>query len=541
MPLFGSPGKRPRDEGPAALGGGLREQQWQVAPTPTKMVLSALASYPTRTAFQMGSQSLTYRATLDLIGRMQGVMARSGVGRGDVVAGLSSNRFEAWCAGVAAHALGAITTPLHPLGSLQDHIDQIEDTEASFLVVDVDHYRERAGQLAEAASLNTVLTLGKAGVGCDLLEAAYANAYSAIDLSQLGDVASLNYTGGTSGRAKGVVRTHRELSAGSACILANFPLPRAPIFLAAAPITHLAGLFVAPVLARGGTVDLMQSFSPHGVVKRIQENSVTFTLLVPSMIYAMLDDPSWGREHVRSLELLVYGASPMSPTRLSEGMERFGPVFCQLYGQTECFVISALGFDDHDLQKPHLLASAGRPMVECDVRIRSDEAHDLAPGQRGEICVRAPYAMRGYWKQPKASEEVLKDGWVHTGDVAWRDEEGRIYIVDRKKDLIVSGGFNIYPRDVEDALRAHPGVVNAAVVGVPDPKWGEAVKAFVVRRSNEGPNADTLSAWVKEKKGSTHAPKSFEFVEELPLTALGKVDKASLRTPFWTGRDRAVN
>ena len=160
MPLFGSPGKRRRDKGPAALGGGLAEQQWQVAPTSTKMVLSALASYPARTAFQMGSQSLTYRATLDLIGRMQGVMARSGVGRGDVVAGLSSNRFEAWCAGVAAHALGAITTPLHPLGSLQDHIDQIEDTEASFLVVDVDHYRERAGQLAEVASLNTMLTLG---------------------------------------------------------------------------------------------------------------------------------------------------------------------------------------------------------------------------------------------------------------------------------------------------------------------------------------------------------------------------------------------
>lgn len=541
MPLFGSRGKGRRGKGPAAPGGGLTEHPWQVAPTPTRTVLSALAAYPGRTAFQMGSQSLTYRATLDLIGRMQGAMARFGVRPGDVVAGLSSNRVEAWCAGVAAQGLGAIITPLHPLGSLHDHVAQIEDTEASFLVVDVDRYRERAGQLAEAVSLKKILTLGKARLGSDLLEAASASAYSAIDLSQIGDVAALNYTGGTSGRAKGVVRTHRELSAGTACILANFPLPRTPRFLAVAPITHMAGLFVAPVLARGGTVDLMASFSPDGVVKRIQDNSVNFTILVPSMIYAMLDDPSWSRENVRSLDLLVYGASPMSPTRLSEGLERFGPVFFQLYGQTECFVISALGFDDHDLNRPHLLASAGRPMIECDVKIRSDEAQDVAPGQRGEICVRSPYAMQGYWKQRNCSEEVLRDGWIHTGDVAWRDEEGRIYIVDRKKDLIVSGGFNIYPRDVEDALRAHPGVIDAAVVGVPDPKWGEAVKAFVVRRSNDGPSADILSAWVKERKGTTHAPKSFDFVAELPLTALGKVDKARLRAPFWSGLDRAVN
>jgi len=541
VPFFSARGRIGSYKGLASLGSKPQEQLWQVYPTSTKMILSALAAYPERIAFRLGAQSLTYRAALDLIGRMQGVMAQSGVRRGDVVAGLTSNRIEAWCAGVAAHALGAITTPMHPLGSFQDHMNQIEDAEASFLLIDVDRYRDRAAQLAGVASLKKMFSLGKAGIGFDLLEAAQANVHSAVDMSHLGDVASLNYTGGTSGRPKGVVRTHRELSAGLACILANFPLPRAPNFLTAAPISHMAGLFVGPVLAKGGTVDLMPSFSPDGVVRRIRENAVNFTILVPSMIYAMLDDPSWGREHVRSLELIVYGASPMSPARLAEGLERFGPVFFQLYGQTECFVISALGFDDHDPLKPHLLSSAGRPMVDCEVKIRSDEAQDVAPGQRGEICVRAPYAMRGYWKQPLATKGVLKDGWIHTGDVAWRDDEGRIYIVDRKKELIVSGGFNVYPRDVEDALLSHPGVVNAAVIGVPDEKWGEAVKAFVVRGSNQGPDEDLLAAWVKEKKGSTHVPKSFEFVENLPLTAIGKVDKASLRARFWAGQDRAVN
>jgi len=513
---------------------------WQEAPSGTRFVLRALERYPDRIAFRAGEQQVSYRAALDLIGRMQGVFAAAGVGRGDMVAGLAANRLESWCAGVAANGLGAATTALHPLGSAQDHLAQIIDSGTTVLLLDA-RFGARAEELASKAPVRASFTLGAASFGTDLLAAALATSATAIDRSQPDDIALLNYTGGTTGRSKGVLRSHRELTAGFLSILANFPLPATPLYVAAAPISHAAGLFVAPVLARGGTVDLLPGFTPDSLIRRIRDTSANMSLLVPSMIYAMLDEPSWSREQVKSLELLVYGASPMSPTRLQEGLERLGPVFCQLYGQTECFVISTLAREDHRIDRPELLGSAGNPLADCDVRLIDDAGNNVARGERGEICVRAPFAMQGYWKQPDLTAETIRNGWIHTGDVAWQDEQGRLYIVDRKKDMVISGGFNIYPRDIEDALTAHPSVAIAAVIGVPDPKWGEAVKAYIVPKGGTTPDAQSLADWVKKRKGSTHVPKSFEFVEQLPLTPIGKVNKAVLRAPWWSNRDRQVN
>lgn len=514
---------------------------WRDGPTLSQIVMRSLARFPDRIAFRSGSQSISYAAARDLIGRMQGVLARAGVRRGDRVAGLSGNRFESWCAGVAVHGLGAVTTPLHPLGSLQDHTDHIADAEASFLLADASRFAERAGELAHAPSLRGCFTLGRMDVGLDLLGEAADNVCSPVDLSSPDDLASLNYTGGTTGRAKGVMRSHRELTAGLTSVLASFEMPHRPVFLAAAPISHMAGLFVAPVLVRGGTVDLLPAFSPDGVVRRIGETGASFTLLVPSMIYAILDQPGWDRQSVKSLELLIYGASPMSPGRLAEGLDRLGPVFCQLYGQTECFVISSLGAADHDVHNPGLLASAGYPVVDCDVRLLKENGAEAGVGERGEICVRAPYAMCGYWKQTQASAEVIRDGWIHTGDIAWRDEQGRLFIVDRKKDMIVTGGFNVYPRDVELALLSAAGVAGAAVIGVPDARWGEAVKAFIILAPGASPEPRRLEDWVRDKKGAAHVPKSFEFVDRLPVTPLGKVDKSALRARFWSGQARGVS
>jgi fatty-acyl-CoA synthase len=509
------------------------------APTHTRIVLRALARHPQRVAFQVGSEQITYAATLDLIGRMQGVLARAGAGRGDMVAGLAANRFEAWCAGVAAGALGAAITPLHPLASVDDHLAQLADSGTTFLMLDAARFGERAGELAARAGVRRVFTFGAADYGEDLLAAALSTAASARDLSRADDVAALNYTGGTTGRAKGVLRSNRELSAGVLSVLAGFPLPRRPRYLAAAPISHAAGLFVTPVLACGGTVELLPGFVPELVIRRIREGGANFSLLVPSMIYALLAEGGWNRDDVKSLELLVYGASPMAPSRLQEALERMGPVFCQLYGQTECYVISTLAREDHDPAQPALLASAGNPLLDCEVRLLDDAGKEVAAGERGEICVRAPYAMQGYWRQPQQTADAVRDGWLRTGDIAWQDPQGRLYIVDRRKDLIISGGFNIYPRDIEDALTAHPAVALAAVIGVPDAKWGEAVKAFVVLRS--AAPATELAEWVRLRKGAAHVPKSFELVERLPLSALGKVDKRSLRAAYWDGRERQVN
>jgi len=258
------------------------------------------------------------------------------------------------------------------------------------------------------------------------------------------------------------------------------------------------------------------------------------------MIYVLLDHPALDKTDLSSLQLLLYGASAMSPSRLVDGIERIGPVFSQLYGQTECYPVSVLRKTDHDPKTPELLLSCGFPIAACQVKILDNDDQEVALGEPGEICVRAPHVMAEYWKRPEQTAETLRSGWLHTGDIARQDERGYMFILDRKKDMIVSGGFNIFPREVEDVLSQHADVAMVAVVGMPDDKWGEAVTAVVVAREGAKPNADELINLVKAKKGSAHAPKHIEFVKELPMTGVGKVDKKVLKAGFWAGRERLV-
>jgi fatty-acyl-CoA synthase len=291
---------------------------------------------------------------------------------------------------------------------------------------------------------------------------------------------------------------------------------------------------------RGGTVHLMKGFDPEAILATIARERINFSLLVPTMVYGLLDCPALDDADLSSLELLLYGASPMSPTRLLEGLERIGPVFSQLYGQTECYPIAVLAKADHDPARPDRFAACGHAVASCAVRLLDPDGNDVAPGEAGEICVRAPQVMEGYWKRPEATAEALRGGWLHTGDVARADDEGCLFIVDRTKDMIVSGGFNIYPREVEDALTTHPAVAMAAVIGVPDPKWGEAVMALIVCRAGEAVSAEDLMGTVKALKGSAYAPKRVEFVETLPVTGVGKVDKKVLRQTYWSNQPRMV-
>jgi fatty-acyl-CoA synthase len=513
------------------------------APTGTTLVLRALTRFPERTSFAWDGGSLTYRGTLSLIARLQAAMAAAGLRKGQTVAFLSANSAEAWCAGVAAQGLGLIGTWLHPLASLSDHLEVIEDADASALIVDPATQALRGGELATKAAdrLKHVLTLGPADFGRDLREAANRiGEASPVDLAMPDEYAVINYTGGTTGKSKGAIRRHRSTAAMTLAVAADFEFPETPRYLAAAPITHVAGTKVVPTLLKGGSVHLMKGFDSERFLATLQRERINFTLLVPTMIYMLLDHPALDRTDLSSLELILYGASPMSPTRLIEGLERIGPVFSQLYGQTECYPISVLRKVDHDARRPELFSSCGFPIASCAVSLRGDDSEEVKPGESGEICVRAPHAMEQYWKRPDQTAETFKGGWLHTGDIARADERGYLYIVDRKKDMIVSGGFNIYPREVEDVLSSHPDVAMAAVIGVPHEKWGEAVTALIVAKTGTQPSPEALTQLVKERKGSTHAPKQIEIVENLPLTAVGKVDKKLLRAKYWAGNFRQV-
>jgi fatty-acyl-CoA synthase len=511
-------------------------------PTTGEQMLRALRRYPERVAFAWDGGALTYGAALETIGRMQRVFAERGLGRGATLAILTANRADAWCAGVAAQASALRMTWLHPIGSLADHLEQLDDAEVDALLVDARSFRERGGELAARAErLRATFTLDPAEYGTDLLDAAAkGGTASPCDLAAPDDVALLSYTGGTTGRSKGALRRHPSAVAMTNALSESFEFPATPRFLAVAPISHAAGTKIGPALLRGGTVHLLPKFDPERVLATIARERINSTLLVPTMIYVLLDDPRLERTDLSSLELMLYGASPMSPTRLLEALERFGPVFSQFYGQTECHPIAVLHKADHDPKHPDLFAAAGVPVAGCAVKLFTAEGEAAAPGEPGEIGVRAAQAMERYWNRPEQTAETIRDGWLMTGDIARSDERGYLYLVDRKKDMIVSGGFNVYPRMVEDALSAHPDVAMAAVFGVPDDKWGEAVMALVVVRSGAAPSAEALVAHVKELRGAAHAPKRIEFAESLPLTALGKVDKKVLRAAHWAGRDRAI-
>ena len=302
---------------------------YQAGPTASALLLRALQRHPERTAFRWDAGELSYRATSETIGRMQAVLAAGGLGPGTRVAILAANQVEAWCVGQAALASGMVTTALHQLGSLDDHLFQLQDFSATVLVCDAKGFGERAQALAARhPGLTHVYTLADADFGTSLATAIDRIGHASMrDLSRADALAVVNYTGGTTGRSKGAARTQAGVAAMVIEKLSDFDLPDAPHYLAAAPMTHVAGTVVQPTLMRGGTMRLLSGFHPGRVLELIAQERINLTLLVPTMIYTLLDHPELDRTDLSSLHTLLYGASPMSPTRLVEGLERIGPVF----------------------------------------------------------------------------------------------------------------------------------------------------------------------------------------------------------------------
>jgi len=288
-----------------------------------------------------------------------------------------------------------------------------------------------------------------------------------------------------------------------------------------------------PTMVKHGSMVVLPGFEPGAVLEAIQTYRITCVLLVPTMIYALLDHPKFKDYDLSSLEVVYYGASSISPARLKEAIEKIGPVFFQFYGQAESpMTVSVLKRAEHLTSDANRLASCGRPVPWVRVALLDNDHQPVRDGEPGEICVQGPLLMGGYLNKPEQTAEVFAGGWLHTGDVALRDPDGFLRIVDRKKDMIVTGGFNVYPREVEDVLSAHPAVAAAAVIGVPDAKWGEAVKAIIVLRDGSSVSEDILVKLVRDKKGPVQAPKSVVFVDKIPVSGLGKPDKKALRAQY---------
>jgi fatty-acyl-CoA synthase len=513
--------------------------------TYAQLILNTLSRYPEREAFVQDGRTYTYAQALDLLRRIRTVFANHGVGPGSAVGALGLNSPEIWLSEAAAWVAGARYTGLHALGSADDQVFVCDDAELSILVIDP-AFADRAKVIAnQTQTVKHIFTLGSCDIGKDLL--ALADQAMPAPLHTEGideeDTAWLQYTGGTTGQPKGALLPQRALVQQTQTVAISFGLPDRPRCLLASPITHAAVLPLLPTLVRGGTVVMQRSFDPDQWLRTVQDQRITYAFLVPTMIYALLDRADPGRYDLSSLTTILYGASPISPGRLVEAHDRIGPVFLQAYGQTEnTGMTTTLLKEEHDpVRLPHLLESCGRPVIGVDARILDEAGNEVTVGEVGEICVRSRTVMNGYWKRPEETALVLRNAWLHTEDMGRQDENGYLYLIDRQKDLIITGGFNVYPKEIEDVLVSHPDVAIAAVIGVPHDRWGEAVTAFVVRRSNSQVDSASLIALVREKKGSVSAPKSVEFVDELPLTPVGKVDKKVLRTPYWQDQSRQVH
>jgi long-chain acyl-CoA synthetase len=359
----------------------------------------------------------------------------------------------------------------------------------------------------------------------------------------------LQYTSGTTGFPKGAVYTQATVAAfaeiGLNALRVRGKFQGRPRFLQAAPSYALSGSgWDLIIQASGGTAVIMDRFNAAEMMALIEKHHITDVHIVPAMLNMILNSPDFGRYDLTSLKCITYGASPMPPELIRQGVERLGPIFMQDYGGSEFGLACILDSKDHILEgapeEVRRLESCGRPVGGVEVKIVDASGREVAPGEIGEITVRSPMVMKGYWKMPLETAEVLKDGRYHTGDLGTRDEQGFVFIKDRSKDVIISGGFNIYPTEVENALVGHPAVSEVGVFGIPDDQWGEAVCAHIVLRRGATAEPDDILAFISDHLAPYKKPKKIAFVSSIPRTPSGKVLRRQMRDAYWQGRDRKV-
>ncbi|WP_214105643.1 AMP-binding protein [Acrocarpospora catenulata] len=496
-----------------------------------------------------GSHALTYGGLDHWSADVCDALRARGVGPGDRVALMLPNCPEYLVCAVAVARLGAAKLPVNPVLAPATIRYMLELGDAKVLVVGPG-LAEKAKAALDGLDIAVLQTVPGIDGADPLPEAPAQNGpHRTIAAPVDPDLpAVVQFTGGTTGRPKGVLATQQGTRDFHLAQLIEGEIRRQERMLLMTPVSHAAGAFAETGLLRGATILLHESFDAGRTVHSLRHAGVTWTFLVPTMLYRILDAlPPELRDRAAGLALdtVVYGAAPISPRRLAEALAVFGPVFVQLYGQSECPNWGTrLAKGDHDPARPGLLASCGRASFFVDVRIVDDEGRDLPTGETGEICLRSPYLMHSYVKDPDATAAKFLAGpggdrWIRTGDLGAMDGDGFVYLKDRKADMVITGGMNVYSREVEDVLTKHPLVRAAAVIGVPHEDWGEAVQALVV--AEDAVTGDELKAWCRERLSAYAVPKRFEFVGGFPETPYGKIDKKALRAAYWKDADRAIN
>jgi acyl-CoA synthetase (AMP-forming)/AMP-acid ligase II len=482
------------------------------------------------------------------VARLAGVLREHGVHSGERVAllALNSDRyleyyFAVWWA-------GGVVNPVNTRWSAVEVAYSLDDCDTRVLIVD-DTFAASVEPLRTlSTALKTVFHWGD-GPAPDStlpLEPLLARATAVEDAVRSGDeLAGVFYTGGTTGFPKGVMLTHTNLaSVALSNAVEQFAVPGS-VSLFAAPMFHLAaGATMLATLALGNRCVFLPAFAPVEVLRTIQDERVTQALLVPTMIQILADHPQRAAFDTASLTDVLYGASPISEGVLARALGAFPNArFVQAYGMTEVGPVATVlapWFHTPQGQAAGKLRSAGRASYAAEIRIVDENDFEVPRGTVGEVCVRGPGVMQGYWNKPELTATTLRGGWMHTGDGAYMDADGFIFVVDRLKDMIITGGENVYSAEVENAVSQHPAVAACAVIGIPSEKWGETVHAAVMLKPGHTADAEAVIAHCKRLIAGYKCPRSVAFVDELPLSAAGKILKTKLREPYWAGRARGV-
>lgn len=502
-----------------------------------------------RPAVIHGQETLNHAALFRRACRLANALRGMGLRQGDRVAIQAWNSPRVVEFECALYLAGLVRVPINARQTPAETLELLVDADARGMVAEAGHAQALTGTGADLSGLSVRLCFGGASPGWADYEAALERASDARPDVFIGDddLAVLHYSSGSTGKLKAAMHSFRNRRAGLRNVIMGSPGAYGPgnTILMMGPLTHATGVLMQPMLSRGMCLRVYDKFDLDRMFDDANHHRFTHVFMVPTMLNMMMAHPDVHKVDFSGLKQLTYGAAPTTPDRIREVWERVGPVLTQGYGASEvCGGVAALSPEDHQRalsSTPGLLSACGRAMTEMDVAVCGEDGRELPAGEVGEIMIRGESVAQGYWKAPEQTAEAfLPGGWYRTGDLARRDDEGYLYIVGRSKDMIISGGFNVYTAEVEAAVQRHPAVHEVCVFGVPDAVWGEAVHACVTLRPGHQLSEADILAGLPRDLAAYKKPRSLAILPQLPRNHNGKIDRKQLREPHWSGRATEV-
>lgn len=515
--------------------------------TLNEMYNKALPLYGDKTAIEFSGEKTSYEQLNRQANRLAHGLIHSGLEVEDPVALLMSNCAEYIISDIAIMKAGLVKVPLNDMLREKDILYMLQDSKAKAVIVGPNFYPIISKIRSVLPSLQVIVGLSErvpeGFIRWDTFLTGVPDTNPVVDIKP-SQMATLAYSGGTTGQPKGIVQTQQNLVMNMFNHLLELELTERDKILLSSPLPHAAGKMFQAGLLKGSTHLITERFDAVNALELIEQERITTTLMVPTMLYRLFDAIEQHDFDISSVQTIVYVASPMTEKQLKRGLGIFGPVFLQLYGQSEApNLITRLTKVEHSLDsdKVHRLRSCGRATMMSEVKILNAEGQTVPPHEQGEIVVKSPYVMERYHNLPEKTAETIIDGWLHTGDIGKMDEDGYVYLLDRKNDMIITGGMNVYSAEVENVIQQCPGVSQVAVIGVPHDDWGEQVVAHVIPTANANLSTESISRFCEEHLSKYKRPKQIKLVAELPLTQYGKLDKKMLRKSYWREAERAVN